>query len=365
MTNDFWREHHADMVAQIEDLSLNRAWSHKEKGTSSQLFDEAMSPYLSDPFRGCKNRFWLGENEDPIELEANAAKEAVARAGLSLADIDYVIAGSFFSAHIDIGNAAYIAKHLGLSCPVMNLEAACSASLLGIELALALVESGRARRVLLIGSCFYSLRAPSDEPVSIANGDGICAMVVGPANEPFFLGSHTVNTRDTCGALTIDLTSVREKPALRMRLAPAGGRLIRQAAEKFLPECVHGVLQKTGLALQDIDFFAFNAATAWMIPFAVRSLGIDPNRTLNTHSTFANTGPALVPTSLFYGAHAGLIPEGGLVLAYGIGNTSNASAMVFRWKDVKLAPIQIPLVRDAESETASEKGCEKRSQKLG
>lgn len=89
--------------------------------------------------------------------------------------------------------------------------------------------------------------------------------------------------------------------------------------------------------------FAFNAATAWLVPFYSSLLGIGEERSIDTHTTFANTGPVLVPTSLFYGAHAGRIPEGGRVLMFGIGNAANAVALVFSWTGVGLAPVQVPL----------------------
>ncbi|MCK6526472.1 hypothetical protein L6R50_02560 [Myxococcota bacterium] len=50
-----------------------------------------------------------------------------------------------------------------------------------------------------------------------------------------------------------------------------------------------------------------------------------------------------MPTSLFYGAHAGRIPEGGRVLMFGIGNAANAVALVFSWTGVGLAPVQVSL----------------------
>ena len=220
----------------------------------------------------------------------------------------------------------------------LRLDADCAAN------GLRLVSAGHATRVLVVNSCLYSRAAPSSEVVSIANGDGVSALVVGPTDEPGLLGAHTVNTSETCNALRYELDlDERGRPCVRMRLQKGAGQMIRESAESAFLRCVEGALAKACLSLDEVDFFAFNAAGAWMVPFYVSLLGIDPAKSIDTHAQFANTGPVLVPTSLFYGAHAGRVPEGGRVLLFGIGNTSNASAAVIRWSGVGLAPVQVAL----------------------
>jgi len=348
MTNDYWREHHPEMVARLEESAVAEAWSTRTASPATAAFDAAMTPFLNDPFRGSRNRRWFRPGEDPVALEAETARAAVAAAGLSLADIDLCIVGTFPPPQVNVGNAAYLARALALACPAWNLEATCSSSLVALQTAFALVTAGQYRTVLVVTSCAYSQVAPSEEVVSIANGDGACAMIVTASPQPGLLGSCAVNTASTCDALRFELDLDREgKPAVRMRLQKGGGQKIRESAEPAFMTCVEGALAQAGLGVGEIDFFAFNASTAWLVPFYCSLLGVDPARSIDTHVDFANTGPILVPASLFYGAHAGRIPEGGTVLAFGIGNTSNAIALVLRWEGVALAPVQAPLVGGA------------------
>lgn len=90
--------------------------------------------------------------------------------------------------------------------------------------------------------------------------------------------------------------------------------------------------------IADITYFAFNAATAWMVPMYVELLGIDPAQTIDTHAQLANTGPVLTPTSLYAAAAHGGLKPGDLVLAFAIGNASNAVAQIHRWGEVALGP---------------------------
>ena len=342
--NDHWHQHHPEMVARLEQLALAEAWSTRETSRATAGFDAAMAPYLEDPFRGARLRRWFAADDDPTALEAETARAAVAAAGLDLSDIDLCIVSTFPPPQLNVGNAAYLVGRLGLGCPAWNLESTCAASLLGLQTAMALVAAGSARHILVIQSCAYSRVAPSEEVVSLANGDGVSAMVVGPQAQPGLLGAHAVNTAATCDALRFELDlDGAGRPAVRMRLQKGGGKKIREATEQALRVCVEGALADAGLRASDIDFFAFNASTAWLVPFYCDVLGVPPERTIDTSASFANTGPVLVPTSLFYGAHTGRIPQDARVLMYGIGNTSNAVALVLRWSDVGLAPVQVPI----------------------
>lgn len=344
VTNDHWRTHHPEMVAKLDEMALAEAWSTRSASPATAAFDRAMAPFLSDPFRGTRMRRWFADNTDPVALEAATALDALAAASLTPADVDLCIVGTFPPPQVNVGNAAYLAKALGITAPAWNLEATCSSSLMALQTALGLVTAGQYRTILVVTSCAYSQVAPSSEVVSLANGDGACAMVVGAAPRPGLLAAHAVNTTSTCDALRFELDlDANGAPAVRMRLQKGGGQKIREAAEPAFLECVRGALDKAGLTVSDVDFFAFNSSTAWLVPFYCDLLGVSQDKTIDTHTSFANTGPILVPSSMFYGAHAGKIPNGGVVLAFGIGNTSNASALILRWDDVRLAPVQVPL----------------------
>lgn len=342
--NDLWEREHPEMVARLGELALAEAWSTRASSAATAGFDAAMAPYLRDPFRGSRQRRWFQPGEDPTALEAQTALAALHAAGLTVDDVDVCIVGTFPPPQINVGNAAYLARHLGLRGPAWNLEATCSSSLIALQTAIALVSAGQARTVLVVTSCAYSQVAPSEEVVSLANGDGAAAMVVCAHPRPGLLGAAAVNTASTCDALRFELDrDPQGLPAVRMRLQRGGGQKIREATEAAFRQCVQQALAAARLTVDDIDFFAFNASTAWLVPFYCGVLGVDPARSIDTHTRFANTGPILVPSSLFYGAHAGRIPAHSRVLAFGIGNTSNAVALVLQWDEVALAPVQIPL----------------------
>ena len=343
MDNQHWRTNHKAMVEGAESAMLSRVWQAQKDGRAP-TFDEEMAPYLSDPFRGADQRRWLERGQPVLSIEVKAARAALKAAHLTVDDIDLAIVGSFFPDQQATGNAAFVAKELGLKA-AWNLESACSTTVVGLQTACALIDAGQHERILVITSCAYSKAAPETESISWANGDGAAAIVVAKVPAPAgLLGGAVRSTKETCGALSGDLIIGEDgKPTLRMTVHESANRLLRGTAQETLKSCVDGALKSSGLALRDVDFFIFHTPVAWYHAFCARVLEIDASKTISTHSLYANTAAVMTPTNLLHAAHEGKVKPGSVVLLYAIGSVSNASAAIVRWGDVGLGPLPPPL----------------------
>jgi 3-oxoacyl-[acyl-carrier-protein] synthase-3 len=340
-TNDYWRERHPEMVRGVADQNLARVWSPPPGASVSEsAFLSAMAPYMSDPFRGAKERRILGADESTLSMELPAARGALDAAKMAPDDVDLVISSAFLPDQIGVGNAAFLAKALGVRCPAWNLETACTSSLVALETAGALVATGAYARVLVVISCSYSKTSPETDTLAWANGDGAAAFVVGrvPDGEGV-LGVKTINTADGCGAMYYELVGGDAGPHIEMRAGKEAGAALRHTSERALLECSRGAMRAAGVTLDDIDFFVVPTPVAWYADFCARLLGFAPEKTINLHPRFANMGPALMPTNLYFAAREGKVRPGSLVLLHTVGIVSNASAAVVRWGDVGLGPV--------------------------
>jgi 3-oxoacyl-[acyl-carrier-protein] synthase-3 len=335
--NDYWRSKYPDLVRSAEERVLGKLWQPGANG-ASRRFDAAMAPYLSDPFRGCVERRWLGAGESALDLELPAAREALDAASLGPGDVDLLICCSFFPDQRDVGNAAFLARRLDLACPAWNLESACSSSLVALETAAALVASGLHRNVLVVASCTYSRVSPEDDTLAWGNGDGAAAFVVAPVAAPAGLVAfHSINTSVTCGAIYATVEGGADGDhRLRMHTKPEAGALLRETAEPFLTACVGGALEKAGLGVEDVGLFVFNTPTAWYTAFCAGVLGVPEGRSVNVHARYGNVGPVLMPANLYHAAAEGRVAEGAAVLLYAVGSVSNASAAVVRFPALRL-----------------------------
>lgn len=340
-TNDYYRTRHPEIVAEAERKTLARVWSKSDAlERTSNAFDVEMLPYVDDPFRGTVERRILDQGQTALSLEVDVAKKALVAAHMTPGDIDLMIVTSFLPDQPGPGNAAFLARELGLKRPAWNLESTCSSSLIAFETACALIQAGQYRSILVVVSCTYSRVSDDRDTLTWFLGDGAGAFVVGRVAEgEGLLGHHSITTLDTCD--TFYYKRVGETPddaGVRIQCTKKTGRVLQESSEPFLRECCDGALRSASLSLRDINFFVFNTPTAWYAPFCVRALGVDASRTINTYQSYANVGPALMPVNLHQAAQTGKIRPNALVMLYTVGSVSTASAAIIRWGDVGLGP---------------------------
>lgn len=346
-TNDYWRRRQPELVARSEAETVGRVWS-PPAGEPLDAFTAEMQPFMSDPFRGGKERRVLAPGERTLDLEAKVARQALDAAGLEPKDVELMLVSSLMPDTLAVGNAAYLARELGIGGAAWNLESACSSALIGLQTATAYVKSGEYRNVLVVASCAYSRDIDESDALSWTVGDGAAAMVVGeaPAGEGV-LAFKTVHTAQSCGAMFHELTrDAAGEPAIRMRAGKGAGRLIRETALRVIDECCRGAVEKAGVKLEDVAFLAVTTPVAWYSRFASRALGFDASQTIDTYPSYNNTGPVLVPTNLHHAAHAGKFKKGDLVLLHSVGSVATACAAVIRWGDVALGPMPGPGLRE-------------------
>lgn len=338
-TNDYFRQNQAQVVATAEQKSLSRVWSPQPSAAAKDVFNEEMGPFMGDVFRGTEQRRVLG-TQSIFALELRAAREALAAAAMTASDVELLLVAGFLPEALGVGDAAYLARELGLKGAAWNFESACSGALVGLQTACAMVRAGEYRNALVVVSCNYSQTAEETDSLGWSCGDGAAAFLVSAMPEgQGVLGSKSLHTGSTCGSMYYEMVAQPDgPPRMVFKASPEAGKLIKEGSESSLRAACEGALQAAGVGLGDIDFFVFNTPLAWYASFCTKTLGVPPERTINTYPLYANVGPVLMPTNLFHAAHAGYLRPGDLVLVYTIGSVSSTGAAVMRWGDVALGP---------------------------
>jgi 3-oxoacyl-[acyl-carrier-protein] synthase-3 len=337
-TNDFYRKNFPQMVEAAEKKALASPWNIDQTTPTSKIFDEELGRYYHDPFRGTIERRIMGDNESGLTMETLAATEALQIADIPPSKIDGAIVVSFPADQPLVGNGAFLARNLGLTCAAWNLESACSGSLRAIENACALVESGRYNNLLVVTSCAYSRVFDDASVLSWSNGDGASAVLV-TREQPGFglLGYHGLNTADSCGAIYAQMVvDASGQPKVRVGADRHLGKALRRSLELNVKVCCEGAIAKAGLQLGDIDFFIFNTPIISFSAFATRVLGVPQNKTVNAFPYIGNAGPVLTTANLYLAAQSGKIRQGDRVVVFSVGSSSSVGAAVFRWGDVTL-----------------------------
>jgi 3-oxoacyl-[acyl-carrier-protein] synthase-3 len=336
-TNDYYKENYPDLVAKAEEKSLARLMSLGQS-TPRNEFELEMQPYLKDPFRGTIQRRILGEGESSLTLEYKAAKDALSAANLSPNEVDLLISCSVISEYIGYGNAAFVARELGLQSGAWNIDATCASTIVALETACTLVQSGRYRNILVTISCTYSRLVDESDTLSWFFNDGAGAFIVSPLEfNQGFLGAKTINTGMLCDQIRVRAKEDKQgNQCLRMQVSKNMNRVVGQHATQMLRTCCEGAAASADVTLDDIDFFICNTPTAWFANFCIQVLNIAPEKTIDCYPWYANIGPALSLANLYHAQQMGKIRENDLVLMFGFGAASSASASVMRWGDVTL-----------------------------
>jgi 3-oxoacyl-[acyl-carrier-protein] synthase III len=337
--NDYWHQHYPELVASAEDKSLARVWARRDT-LARNLFDEEMEPYLGDPFRGAVERRILANGESSLGLEGLAARRVLAAARWAPGEVDLLLLTSFIPDQPGPGNAAYLVRDLGLRCPGINIESACSSTLVSLNTAVGLIQAGQYRNALVVSSCSYSRFAPPWDTLSWFMGDGAGALLVGEVPEgQGWVAAQAIHTAATCGTFSLDIVVEDGKAVHRMSATRETARVINELGEPCMREACTGALEKAGVRAEDLACMVTNTPTAWYASFAAKVLGIPRDRIASTYERFANTGPVLIPMNLHESVRQGKLRAGDWVLLYAIGSVSTAVATVMRWSDASLGAL--------------------------
>ncbi|NJK55073.1 MAG: 3-oxoacyl-ACP synthase [Pleurocapsa sp. SU_5_0] len=344
-TNDYYRQHNPEMIAQAEQKTLARAFSvaaSNEDDSKPDIWTEEMMPYISDPFRGTVERRVVAPEDSALELEYRTAIDVLTAAQLTPEDVDLMLVTSLFPDHILPGDASFLAGKLGLKGAAWNVESTCTSGLVSLQTACSLVQTGQYRNVLIIVSTTYSRFTDPNDTLAFLSGDGIGAFLVTSLEaEQGVLGTKIINTAETCGAFYQEFTP-KAPNQMFIRARKDTGKMFVDTTVKFLRNCCEGAAAEAGVSLKDIDFFVFNTPTAWYSRVCTRTLGVDPERTLNLNPVYGNIGPTFPFANLYHAAQLEKIKENDLVLVYTMGSSSNGGAAIMRWGKVALGTAPKP-----------------------
>lgn len=282
---------------------------------------------------GVRSRYVAAPGESAASLAAQAAHRALAAAGLTLADVDCLVATS---ATMDQGmpcNAALVHAELGLSqraIPAFDINASCLGFLAALDSLSWMLAGGRYRCLLLVAADLASCGLDwSQLEASAIFGDGAAAVVLSPAaNEPGsprLLASRLRTYSEGVHWCEIAAGGSRYHPSrIDQPFAPLthfrmDGRKIFRLAARHLPALVDELLVEAGLTLADIDWIVPHQASHLALSHISQQLGFAPGRVVDIFADHGNQVAASLPTALDLAIRDGRIQRGQRLLLLGTG----------------------------------------------
>jgi 3-oxoacyl-[acyl-carrier-protein] synthase-3 len=284
---------------------------------------------------GIRERRIADEHEYTSDLCLAAVRDMERRGG-RLDTVDYIIACTVTPDYGFPSVAARLQHRLGLdNCGAIDLTAACAGFMYGLDIADALVNSGRARSVLVAGGETLSKVVDyQDRATCILFGDGAgVALVDAPSDAPPTLLARRAAS-DGASGKALFLTGLRPEIAGIVepdRFLRQDGRAVYEWAVTNVSAGIAELLEASRTSAADVDWFVPHSANARMIESICKRTGIPLERALMSLEWCGNTSSASIPLALAPAVHDGRIRPGDLVLLYGFGGGLVENGMLMRW----------------------------------
>ena len=296
----------------------------------------ALKHGIIERLTGIKQRYYMDDHESLNSMASDACSEAILRSGIDPAKIDMLI---FYtdcpptirdksgllkrtyevSAHI---LATLNQKGFEIRCECINMAGSCVVFISALQIVTGLIRSGIKKNVLIVGASNNStFLDPVDKNVFMAFGDGTAATLICASDRKDFFDFHRMTDGsgydagyfEENGKLLIDRKRVAE-------FAPVAFR-----------KAISGLLDKTGVSMEDIDLVIPHQAGYRIIKNGIDLSGIPESKVYFCHDNFGNTGAPAVQIALSGAIEQNRLKKGdtALLVAFGIG--WNYGAALFRY----------------------------------
>jgi 3-oxoacyl-[acyl-carrier-protein] synthase-3 len=255
-------------------------------------------------------------------LATEAGLAAIAKAGLTAADIDHVILCTTTPDQTIPASAVTVQNNLGIVGGAFDLNAACSGFVYGLTVAHGLIGLG-ANRILLIGAETLSRVTDwEDRGTAILFADGAAAVIVEACDGPGQLLSWDLQAN---GALQ-PILYADVGDVMKME-----GREVFRQAVRIMIDSATKTMAAAGIKAEDLKLLVAHQANIRIIEAACSRLGVPIEKTSNVLHYTGNPSAASIPLALSRALDDQRLERGDLVLLVGFGAGMTAASAVLRW----------------------------------
>ena len=284
---------------------------------------------------GIERRHFAAEGETTSMLATNAAQAALANAGMTADDIDAIILATSTADLTFPSAATMVQANLGMKSGfAFDIQAVCAGFVFALSNANALILSGQAKRVLVIGAeTFSRIMDWTDRGTCVLFGDGAGALILeaqegaGDAADRGILSTDLNSDGTYRDLLYVDGgISTGTSGYLRMQ----GNQVFRHAVAK-LAATATTAMERANVTTEDVDWIVPHQANIRIIQGTAKKMGIPMENVIVTVQDHGNTSAASIPLALSMGTANGQIKQGDLLVTEAIGGGLAWGAVVLRW----------------------------------
>jgi 3-oxoacyl-[acyl-carrier-protein] synthase-3 len=256
------------------------------------------------------------------DLGAEAGSLALEDAGIEPSDIDFLVLATSAADRITPATAPMIAHKMGLSCPAMDVNAACSGFMYAVRTAQGLLETGN-KRILVIGSEHLSRFVDWTDrnmAVLLADGAGAAVLEYDPTENDilsFVLGAEGADA---------ELLKCEHNGYFWM-----DGKEIFRRAVRVVVDSAEKALTMAGITSDELSLIIPHQANIRIIQAACQRLNIEMDRAVVVIDRYGNTSSASIPLAFADARANDRVHKGDYALLTGFGAGMTWASAVIRW----------------------------------
>ena len=285
---------------------------------------------------GIKSRHIAGEGETTRTLGAEAARRALAHAGIDAGEVDLIVLATATPDQTFPATATLVQADLGITRgAAFDVQAVCSGFVYGLTVADAMIKAGQSSCALVIGSeTFSRILDWTDRGTCVLFGDGAGAVVLKAETHP-----------DTTASPGLLMSKIHSDGRYSDKLYVDGGpsttgtvgHLRMEGREVFkhavvnIASVMEEAMTAAGVKPSDVDWFVPHQANRRILEGTARKLGIREDRIIMTLDRHGNTSAASIPLAFDAAVKDGRIAKGDLVLFEAMGGGFTWGAVLARY----------------------------------
>ncbi len=289
---------------------------------------------------GIRERHIVDPGMATSDLAEPAALKAIAEAGLTPADIGFIVVGTTTPDTIFPSTACVLQAKIGATKAWgFDLGAACSGFTYSLTVGWKMVASGAVDHALVVGAdVMSSIIDYTDRSTCVLFGDGAGAVVLSAAgpDEPCLI--DFLHEIDGNGGPSLCMPAGgSRRPAShetvdqRQHYVKQDGAAVFKFAVKKSGEIAQRLLERHKLTGADLDLFVSHQANRRIIEATAERIGLDPGKVVINLERFGNTTAGTIPLALADARADGRLKKGDLVLLTSVGAGFTVGSVLLRW----------------------------------
>jgi 3-oxoacyl-[acyl-carrier-protein] synthase-3 len=290
---------------------------------------------------GIYERHVMAEHESTSDMIVAAAKQALARAGISAKELNLIIVATDTPDYISPATASVVQDKLAAAnAGTYDINCACAGWVTSLDMAARYIATDSDYQYILVAGGYGMTKFLDwqDKYTATLFADGAAVAIIGAGDKPGFLAGKLMAEGQYHDAMGI-YSGGTFRPATPETVAELGKPHV-QFVKKFpatfnsenWPPLVRGVVAKAGLELDEINFFLFTQLNLRTIEFVMKNLGQPLRKTHWIMDKWGYLGSACIPAALDDALENGKGPKlGDNVVFCATGGGMAMAATVWKW----------------------------------